>query len=194
MSIKLSYYTLQKKRKRGYLTIYIMNHKTNISLEFFRKCTRKKKVWGSRGGSSKEVVLFYPYTYITKKDRIVANLNSIFFPFKIPFLNTSSTILLGNVRDKIAYTTRVTPFIIVPSDELDKVGVQLDSSLGIKDGGGSVAYEIGGNEGVLSVLDDALVFTFSGLLDDLLYFLVGSTFLSANHEVDNGNIDSRNTE
>lgn len=103
-------------------------------------------------------------------------------------------IFLGNVLDKIAYTTRVTPFIIVPSDELDKVGVQLDSSMGIKDRRMMVAYEIGGNEGVLSVLDDALVFAFSGLLDDVLDFLVGRTFLSANHEVDDGNIKSGNTE
>jgi hypothetical protein len=103
-------------------------------------------------------------------------------------------ILLGNVLDKVAYTTRVTPFIIVPSDEFDKVGVQLDSSIGIKDGRSSVAYEIGGNESVISVLDDALVFAFSSLLDDVLDFLVGGTLLSANHEVDDGNINSGNTE
>jgi hypothetical protein len=57
-----------------------------------------------------------------------------------------------------------------------------------------VAYEISGNEGVLSVLDDAFVFAFGGLLDDVLDFLVGNSFLGANHEVNDGNIKSGNTE
>ena len=100
----------------------------------------------------------------------------------------------GNVRDKINYTTGVTPFVIVPRDELDKVGIQLDSGLSIKDRRIRVPYEIGGNEVLVSVLEDALVFAFSGLLDNLLYFVVGGRFVNANHEVDDGNIKSRNTE
>ena len=57
-----------------------------------------------------------------------------------------------------------------------------------------MAYEISGNEGVLSVLNDAFVFAFGGLLDDVLDFLVGNSFLGANHEVNDGNIKSGNTE
>lgn len=131
----------------------------------------------------------------------ISNKVLVFFPSFYSKLNTSSLIFLsssliflGNEQDKIAYTTRVTPFVIVPRDELDKVSVQLDSSFGIEDGRMSVAYEIGGNNAVISVSDDAFVFAFGGLLDGLLDFFVTGRFLSANHEVDNGNIKSGNTE
>ena len=136
---------------------------------------------------------------IRTKKKTDRNLIRFFFhlPFihsKFHFLNTSSFIFLGNVADKIAYTTRVTPFVIVPSDELHEVLVQLDSSIGIKDGRSSVTDEIGRNDAVLSVLEDALVFAFRGLLDGIFDFLVGSSFLKANDKVDDGNIKSGNTE
>lgn len=112
-----------------------------------------------------------------------------FFQFHI-----LSSIFLSNVCDKIAYTTRVTPFIVVPGDELDKVGVQLDSSGGIKDARSLVAYEIGGDEGVLSVFDNFFVFALRGLLDDVLDFLVSDRLLSANHKIDDGDINTGNAE
>ena len=160
---------------------------------------------------TREESVFYPFVYTKEKEKRkpIAKSNSVLFSFLSPlfiiikkFLSTTSSlsfflsllIFLSDVLDKIAYTTRVTPFVIVPGDELDKVGVQLDSSTRIKDGRSSVAYEIGGNDAVLSVLEDALVFAFRCLLDDVLDFLVCGTFLNANHEIDDGNIKSGNTE
>lgn len=57
-----------------------------------------------------------------------------------------------------------------------------------------MAYEISRDKCILRVFDDAFVFAFSGLLDYVLDFLVGGAFLSANHEVDDGDIKSRNAE
>lgn len=175
-------------------------HKTNISFNFI--CTRieergeRKRVGGEGWKCSFKGRLCSIHSYKKRTDR---NLIRFFFhlPFihsKFHFLNTSSFIFLGNVADKIAYTTRVTPFVIVPSDELDEVLVQLDSSIGIKDGRSSVTDEIGRNDAVLSVLEDALVFAFRGLLDGIFDFLVGSSFLKANDKIDDGNIKSGNTE
>lgn len=70
----------------------------------------------------------------------------------------------------------------------------MDSSVGIKDGRSSVANEIGRNDAVFSVVEDALVFAFGGLLDSIFDFLVGSFFADANDKVDDGNIKSGNTE
>ncbi len=43
------------------------------------------------------------------------------------------TVDLCNVADKIEDTAGVTPLVVVPGDKLDKVAVQRDTGLGIKD-------------------------------------------------------------
>ena len=48
-------------------------------------------------------------------------------------LDTSLAILLSSVLDEIADTAGVTPLIVVPGDELDEVGAELDASLGVED-------------------------------------------------------------
>lgn len=58
---------------------------------------------------------------------------------------------LCNVCKKVKNTARVTPLVIVPGDKLDKVVVQGDTSLGIEDGGSSIAVQVSGNNLVLSV-------------------------------------------
>ncbi len=40
---------------------------------------------------------------------------------------------LGNVLDEIDDTVRVAPLVIVPGDQLHKVVVQRDASLGVED-------------------------------------------------------------
>jgi hypothetical protein len=39
----------------------------------------------------------------------------------------------GNVGDQVANTTRVSHLVVVPSNELDKVVVEGDTGLGVKD-------------------------------------------------------------
>ena len=63
---------------------------------------------------------------------------------------------LGHVRNKLDDTTRVTPLVVVPRDELDKVGVEGDASSGVKDGRVGVSYKVSRDNGVVSVAEDAL--------------------------------------
>ena len=57
-----------------------------------------------------------------------------------------------------------------------------------------MAYKIGGDDGILSVLEDALVVALSGLLDDVLDFLVGGALIGTDHEINDGDINSGNAE
>ena len=105
-----------------------------------------------------------------------------------------STVLLGNVNQQVADTSRVTPLVVVPSNQLDEVLVQLDTGLGIEDGGGRVADEIGGDDLFVSVLENVLVVALGGLLDGSLDIIVGSFLLDADYEVDDGDIKGGDTE
>ena len=105
-----------------------------------------------------------------------------------------STILLGNVDQKVADTPRVTPLVIVPRDQLDKVLVQLDAGLGIEDGGSRVTDEIGGDDVFISVLENALVLVLGSSLDDSLDLIIGSLLLETDNEINDGDIDCGNTE
>jgi len=49
------------------------------------------------------------------------------------------TINLRHVAEEIQDTTAVTPLVVVPRNELDKVLVQADAGLGVEDGRGRVA-------------------------------------------------------
>ena len=66
-----------------------------------------------------------------------------------------STVNLGNVGEKVENTAGVTPLVVVPADKLDKVVVEGDTGLGVEDGGGLVAVEVGGDDVVLGVSENA---------------------------------------
>jgi len=70
------------------------------------------------------------------------------------------TALLGNVNKKINDSARIAPLVVVPGDQLDKVGVQRDTGLGVKDARVGVANEIGGNNFVFGIGHDAFVSAF----------------------------------
>lgn len=109
-------------------------------------------------------------------------------------LDTSLLVLRGDEGEEIDNTAGVSPLVIVPRDELDEVGAELDSGVGVEDGGVGVADEIGGDDLLVSVGEDALVLALSGLLDDLLDLLVGCTLLGADDEIDDGDIEGGDTE
>jgi hypothetical protein len=104
------------------------------------------------------------------------------------------TILLGDVHQEVANAPRVTPLVVVPRDQLDEVLVQLDTSLGIKDRRSIVADEIGGDDLLVSVLDNVLVSALRSCFDDSLDLIVGSWLLDADDEVDDGDIEGGDTE
>lgn len=56
-----------------------------------------------------------------------------------------------SLTKEIKDTSRVTPLVVVPRDELDKVVIERDTSLSIEDRGVVVAVQISGDEVVLRV-------------------------------------------
>lgn len=58
------------------------------------------------------------------------------------------------LTEEVQNTSRVTPLVIIPGDELDEMVVESNTCLGIEDGGVSVAVEIGRDDIVLCVRQD----------------------------------------
>lgn len=109
-------------------------------------------------------------------------------------LEASGSILLGSEDEEVADTAGVAPLIVVPGDELDEVGAELDTGVGIEDGRGGVANEVGGDDLLIGVLKDALVLVLGGLLDDRLDFIVAGRLVEANDEIDDGDVEGGDTE
>lgn len=105
-----------------------------------------------------------------------------------------STVLLSGEDQEVADTLGVTPLVIVPRDELDEVAVECDAGVRIKDGRVLVASEVGRDDLLVSVANDALVGRLGCLFDGLLDLVVGCTLLQADDEVNHGDIDGGDTE
>ncbi|KAK8923190.1 hypothetical protein VCV18_007252 [Metarhizium anisopliae] len=107
--------------------------------------------------------------------------------------NLLAGVNLGNVGKEIEDTAGVAPLVVVPGDQLDKVLVEGDAGLGVKDGGVGVAVHVGGDNIVLGVGENALEGAVGSLLDGLLDLVVGSTLLNAGSQVDDGDVGGGNT-
>ena len=100
-----------------------------------------------------------------------------------------------DMNDEIAYSARITPFIVVPSDQLDKVRVKLYSRLSVEDGGECAPNPIARDNLVLGDSHDSFVFFAScSFFECFCDIGVSSAFLEAYHEINDRNIDGRNTE
>jgi hypothetical protein len=82
-----------------------------------------------------------------------------------------------------------------PGDELDKVVVERDTGLGVKDGRLGGSDEVGRDNLVLGVTEDTLeLLGLGSLLDDGLDLVVRSTLLDSDSQVDNGDIGGGDSE
>jgi hypothetical protein len=81
-------------------------------------------------------------------------------------------VYLGNVVGHIEHSVGVAPLIVVPGDHLNKLGVQLDTSLGVEDGRVGRTVEVLGDNFVFSVAEDALHLALRHLLHLLADFIV----------------------
>ena len=109
-------------------------------------------------------------------------------------LEPSSLVLLSSVLEEVADTAGVAPLVVVPGDELDEVLVELDTRSGIEDRGRGVAGEVGGDDSVLGVVEDTGQVAGGLLLDGGLDVGVGGGLLEADDEVDDGDVEGRDTE
>lgn len=124
-------------------------------------------------------------------------LQSFYPPSFLSFLlhsNTSLLILLSNVQKQITNPARISPLIIIPRDEFDKVRVQLNTSLGIKDRRRIVSNEISGDILFVSVVDDALVRALGRSFNDGFDLVVRGALLKAHDEINDGDIEGGDTE
>mmetsp|Transcript_27918 Transcript_27918/g.41391 ORF Transcript_27918/g.41391 Transcript_27918/m.41391 type:complete len:568 (-) Transcript_27918:151-1854(-) len=91
-------------------------------------------------------------------------------------------------------TAGVSPLIVIPSDELDKVRVEHDTSLSIEDAGAGVSLEIGGNKGLVRVSKESLHLSLRHSLNVSTDLLVGGSLLKLTGKINNRNVNGRNTE
>jgi hypothetical protein len=97
--------------------------------------------------------------------------------------------------NKIADSTRIAPFIIIPSNQLKKVGVKFDSSLSVEDAGVCATNKIGRDNFILGDIHDAFVFFALGsFLECFCDVVISGFFLEAYNEIDDGTVDSGDTE
>mmetsp|Transcript_34593 Transcript_34593/g.46626 ORF Transcript_34593/g.46626 Transcript_34593/m.46626 type:complete len:343 (+) Transcript_34593:87-1115(+) len=95
---------------------------------------------------------------------------------------------------KIDHSVGVTPLVVVPGDDLDEVGGELDTGIGIEDGTLGPGEEILRDDGILGVTKNSLKVGLRGLLDSGLDVIVGGGLIEADGEVNNGDVGGGDTE
>jgi len=66
------------------------------------------------------------------------------------------SVSLGDVEGQIEESVGVAPFVIVPGNQLNEVGVEGDTGLGIEDGASAVTNKVLGDDFFISVSEDTL--------------------------------------
>jgi hypothetical protein len=113
---------------------------------------------------------------------------------EIQTLHLCGSILLSDDADEIEDTARVSPLVIVPGNELDELVVQGDTGLSIEDGGVVVSVQVGRDNLVLGVAENALELTVGSLLDGGLDLVIGSWVLQADSKINDRDILGWDTE
>lgn len=89
---------------------------------------------------------------------------------------------------------RVTPLVVVPRNELNKVVVERDTGGSVEDGRVRVADEVLRDNSVLSVAEDALKLVLGSTLDLGLDLIVRSTLLETSGKVNHRDVGGGDTE
>ena len=84
------------------------------------------------------------------------------------------------------------PLIVVPSDELDEMIVEGDTGLCVEDGGVQIGAEVGGDDLIINILQNALHRAFGSCLHSGLDIVHGGCLLEADGQVNDGDIGSGN--
>ena len=92
------------------------------------------------------------------------------------------------MNGKIDKTVTVSPFVVIPGDDLVEIVVQGDAGLGIDDGRTLVMGEIGGNKGGIAISQNSLHGTFRGLLQGSQQIVLAAWLFGTDSQVDQRNI------
>lgn len=98
------------------------------------------------------------------------------------------------MEGKIENLVGVTPFVIVPGDDLVEVVVQTNTGLVIEDGGSGVVHEILRDDFILGVAQNTLEFTFGGFLHGFTDVSIGGTLFESDGKINDGDVDGGNSE
>ena len=103
-------------------------------------------------------------------------------------------ILRSHVLDEVHHSAGVAPLVVVPAHHLHEGRVQHDASLRIEGAGDGAGFEISGHKRLISVAKVALHVTLRSLLHLGADLLVGGLLLQLHREVNNGDVDGRDTQ
>ena len=75
--------------------------------------------------------------------------------------------------DEVEHLVGVADLVVVPAHDLDERIRQGDTGLGVEDGRARIAEEVGGNDLLVGVAEDALELALAGLLHGRADLIVG---------------------
>ena len=86
----------------------------------------------------------------------------------------------------------IAPFVVIPGNDFDERIRKSDTCVLVEDGRARVAEEVGRNNGVFGVAENALEFAFGSSLHRSADFVILRRFREIDREVNNGNVEGRN--
>ena len=104
------------------------------------------------------------------------------------------TILGGHVVGEVDESVGVAPLVIVPGNDLDELGRELDTGVLIEDGRKRARDEVLGDDILIGVTEDILEVGLGSELHLTGDLLVGGVVLQSNGEVNNGDVGGGNSE
>ena len=102
-------------------------------------------------------------------------------------------VYLVHVLDEVENLVGITPLVIVPGDNLNEGVGEGDTCARVEDAGAGIGEEVGGNNGILGVAQNALQLAFGGGLHSGANFIVLCGLLQVYGQVDNGNVKGGNS-
>ena len=97
-----------------------------------------------------------------------------------------------HVLDEVEHLVGVADLVVVPAHDLDERIRQGDTGLGVEDGRARIAEEVGGNDLLVGVAEDALELALAGLLHGRADLIVGGGLFKVDGQVDDGDIQRGN--
>jgi len=104
------------------------------------------------------------------------------------------SVLRLHILDQVDDAVGVAHLVIVPRDKLDEGRRQLDSGLGVEDRRVVITDEVGGDDGLVGVAEEALQGASRGGLEGSTDLLIGGLLLQPDGQVDDGDIGGGHAE
>ena len=101
---------------------------------------------------------------------------------------------LDHVGEEVAHAVAVTPFIVVPADQLEEAAVQGDTGTDIENGGKRAMDEVAGDDLILGCAEDTLHVGLAGLFHSGADLFIGGVLSGSESQIHDGNGRGRNAQ